>query len=114
MQIFFISTTFYSIELLVPSRLHNSFSQFGVDKIWIGPDQIGSDRIGLFISVCELYFSIWFSVFVKNSNGFSKFFPVCLRSERQLSASLISNSRKTQMLLRGMRDKQNVTKITSR
>ena len=46
MQIFFISTTFYSIELLVPSRLHNSFSQFGVDKIWIGPDQIGSDRIG--------------------------------------------------------------------
>ena len=32
-------------------------------------------------------FSIWFSVLVKISNWFSKFFPVCLRSERELSAS---------------------------
>ena len=33
------------------------------------------------------WFSIWFSVFVKNANGFSEFFPVCLPSEWQLSAS---------------------------
>ena len=39
---------------------------------WTGPDRI---------------VSIWFSVLVKISNWFSKFFPVCLRSERELSAS---------------------------
>ena len=32
-------------------------------------------------------FSFWFSVIVKNTNGFSKFFPVYLRSEWQLSPS---------------------------
>ena len=32
-------------------------------------------------------FSFWFSVFVNNTNGFSKFFPVYLRSEWQLSPS---------------------------
>ena len=39
---------------------------------WTGPDRI---------------VSIWFSVLVKISNWFSKFFPVCLRSEWELSAS---------------------------
>ena len=55
-----------------------------------GSGQTGPDRMGLFISVCGFkltWFSIWFSVFVKNSNGFSKFLPVCSQSERQLSTS---------------------------
>ena len=76
MQIFFISTTFYSIELLVPSRLHNSFSQFDVDKIWIGPDQIGSDRIG---SDCSFRFANFTLVFgfrfsLKIQTGFPNLF----------------------------------------
>ena len=53
-----------------------------------GSDRTGPDRIGLDCSFRFAYitwFSIWFSVFVKNSNGISKFFPVCLRSKRQLS-----------------------------
>ena len=62
--------------------------QCSVDKIWIG--WIGSDRIGLFISVCGFnftWFSIWFSVFLKIQTGFPFLFPVCLRSDRQLSTS---------------------------
>ena len=65
------------------------------------------------------FFSIWFSVFVKNTSGFSvlvpdvvfgfSYFvlfwvPVSVRSEQHL----ISNSRKTPKLFRGMRDKINV------
>ena len=50
--------------------------QCSVDKIWIG--WIGSDRIGLFISVCGFnftWFSIWFSVFLKiQSNRVFHFF----------------------------------------
>ena len=68
---FFISTTFYSIELLVPSRLHNSFSQFGVDKIWIGPDQIGSDCSFRFANF-TLVFGFRFSL--KIQTGFPNFF----------------------------------------
>ena len=52
-------------------------------------DRTGSDRIvhfGLRI-LRNVTFGFRFSVFVKNSNGISKFFPVCLRSEWQLSAS---------------------------
>ena len=65
------------------------------------------------------FFSIWFSVFVKNTSGFSvlvpdvvfgfSYFvlfwvPVSVRFEQHL----ISNSRKTPKLCRGMRDKINV------
>ena len=65
------------------------------------------------------FFSIWFSVFVKNTSGFSvlvpdvvfgfSYFvlfwvPVSFRFEQHL----ISNSRKTPKLFRGMRDKINV------
>ena len=53
---------------------------------------------------------IWFSVFVKNWNCFFQNFSAFFRSE----PPLISDSRETQMLLRGMRDKPNVAKITSR
>ena len=38
---------------------------------------VGSDRIGLFISVCGFnftWFSIWFSVFLKIQTGFPFFF----------------------------------------
>ena len=62
----------------------------GIDKIWIRPDLTGSDQIR---SDCSFRFvditwcSIWFSVFVKNSNGISKFLLVCLQSEWQLNAS---------------------------
>ena len=47
-----------------------------------GLDWTGSDWIGLFISVADftLFSMIWSSVFVKNSNRFSKFFLVCLQS----------------------------------
>ena len=65
------------------------------------------------------FFSIWFSVFVKNTSGFSvlvpdvvfgfSYFvlfwvPVSVRFEQHL----ISNSRETPKLFRGMRDKINV------
>ena len=65
------------------------------------------------------FFSVWFSVFVKNSSGFSvlvpdvvfgfsyfvlSWVPVSVRFEQHL----ISNSRETPKLFRGMRDKINV------
>ena len=86
--------------------------QCGVDKICIGPDRITdcSFRFGDFT-----WFGISFSVFVKNTNGFSHFFPVRLQSERQLSASTdLEQLGSTLMLSRGMRDKTNFAKITSR
>ena len=50
---------------------------------------VGPDRIGLFISVGGFNFtcSAFGFRFPQNSNGFSIFFPVCLRSERQFSNS---------------------------
>ena len=59
----------------------------------------------MFIAVCGFFvFRIWFSVFVENTSGFSVFLfcpiwvPVSLRFEWQL----ISNSRETPKLLRGI------------
>ena len=74
------------------------------------------DRTGRSRSDCSFrfadftWFSIWFSVFVKNWNGFFQKFSAFFRSE----PPLISDSRETQMLLTEMRDKPNVAKITSR
>ena len=68
------------------------------------------------------FFSIWFSVFAKNTNGFSDLisdavfgfsyftylgsgFSSIWAAIGRLHAPLISNSRQTQMLTRGMRDK---------
>ena len=78
---------------------------------------VGPDRIGLFISVCGFnftWFSIWFSVTSKFKRVFYFFFRFVFDLSGNLATPLISNSRKTQMVLRGMRDKANVAKITSR
>ena len=76
---------------------------------------VGPDRIGLFISVCGLILrgSAFGFRFPQNSNGFSIFFRFVFDLNGNLATPLISNSRKTQMVLRGMRDKANVAKITS-
>ena len=55
-------------------------------------------------------FSIWFSVFVKNTNGFSEFFRFVFDLSGNEAPPLVSKNRETQMLLRGMRNKPNVLK----
>ena len=55
-------------------------------------------------------FSIWFSVFVKNTNGFSEFFRFFFDLSGNEAPPLVSKNRETQMLVRGMRNKPNVLK----
>ena len=75
-------------------------------------DRIGSDcsfRLAdLILRVQHLVFG-----FLKIQTGFLFFFRFVFDLNGNLATPLISNSRKTQMVLRGMRDKANVAKITS-
>ena len=57
-------------------------------------------------------FSSWFSVFVKNANGFSEFFRFVFDLSGNWAPPLVSNNRETQMFLRAMCNKPTV-KITS-
>ena len=52
----------------------------------VGPDRIGSDCSFRFADLILRGSTFGFR-FPQNSNGFSIFFPVCLRSERQFSNS---------------------------
>ena len=76
-------------------------------------DRIGSDCSFRFADLILRGSAFGFR-FPQNSNGFSIFFRFVFDLSGNLATPLISNSRKTQMVLRGMRDKANVAKITSR
>ena len=71
----------------------------------------GSDPIGLFISVCR--FSSAISVSSAIQTGFPNFFRFFYDLISNKAPPLILNSCETQRVLRGMRDKPNVAKITS-
>ena len=73
-------------------------------------DRIGSDCSFRFADLILRGSAFGFR-FPQNSNGFSIFFPVCLRSERQFSNSTDLEQSQNE---NGMRDKANVAKITSR
>ena len=77
-------------------------------------DRTGSDPIVHFDLQILRGLAFGFRLSSKIHTGFPNFFWFFFDLSGNEAPPLISNSRETQMLLRGMRDKPNVAKITSR